>query len=137
MYECVCVCLSVCLSVYLSVSVCVHACVCVYACVSRMHAHMHTYIHTHTHMHIHMHTHIHAHTHTHTHTYTCVYVRHIAYLDFVCSLLFPPCRVIVDGSGSATVFNGPTPLLDVLYTGANHFIAGIVNASIFLHTHLY
>ena len=34
-------------------------------------------------------------------------------------------RIIIDGPGSTTVFNGPTPLLDALYTGANHFIAGM------------
>ena len=33
-------------------------------------------------------------------------------------------RIIVDGSGSATVFNGPTPLLDAMYTSANNLITG-------------
>ena len=33
-------------------------------------------------------------------------------------------RIIKDGSGSVSVFNGPTPLYDALYTKANNFIAG-------------
>ncbi len=34
-------------------------------------------------------------------------------------------RVIVDGPGSATVFNGPVPLLDAMYTATTNYIAGI------------
>jgi len=30
----------------------------------------------------------------------------------------------VDGPGSATIFNGPTPLLDAMYTSANNLITG-------------
>ena len=33
-------------------------------------------------------------------------------------------RIIYDGEGSDTVFNGPTPLYDALYTKANNFLAG-------------
>ena len=44
------------------------------------------------------------------------------------SLLLPPfChsyRVIRDGPGSAVVFNGPSPLLDAMYTSTSNYITG-------------
>ena len=42
----------------------------------------------------------------------------------LCLILF--YRIITDGPMSATVFNGPTPLYDALYTSANNFITGTV-----------
>ena len=33
-------------------------------------------------------------------------------------------RIIVDGPGSGTVFNGPVPLLDAMYTSASNYITG-------------
>ena len=42
--------------------------------------------------------------------------------DFAFILLH--CRIITDGPMSATVFNGPTPLYDALYTSASNFITG-------------
>ena len=36
-------------------------------------------------------------------------------------------RIIIDGSGSRTVFNGPTPLYDALYSKANSFITGKIS----------
>ena len=38
--------------------------------------------------------------------------------------LYLLCRVIVDGPGSAVVFNGPTPLLDAMYTSTANYITG-------------
>ena len=40
------------------------------------------------------------------------------------SILYHILRVIVDGTGSATVFNGPTPLLDAMYTSTSNLITG-------------
>lgn len=34
------------------------------------------------------------------------------------------CRIVVDGPGSETVFNGPVPLLDAMYTSATNYITG-------------
>ena len=44
--------------------------------------------------------------------------------DSLCLILF--YRIITDGPMSATVFNGPTPLYDALYTSASNFITGTV-----------
>ena len=33
-------------------------------------------------------------------------------------------RIIVDGPDSGTVFNGPIPLLDAMYTSATNYITG-------------
>jgi hypothetical protein len=33
-------------------------------------------------------------------------------------------RIIVDGPESGTVFNGPIPLLDAMYTSATNYITG-------------
>ena len=44
--------------------------------------------------------------------------------DTLCLILF--YRIITDGPMSATVFNGPTPLYDALYTSASNFITGTV-----------
>jgi hypothetical protein len=33
-------------------------------------------------------------------------------------------RLIIDGKGASTVFNGHTPLVDKLYTRSNHYISG-------------
>ena len=52
------------------------------------------------------------------HTYT-LYT--ITCTDYVYNDSF---RIIIDGSGSRTVFNGPTPLYDALYSKANNFITG-------------
>lgn len=38
--------------------------------------------------------------------------------------LLPNHLVIVDGPGSKTLFNGHTPLEDLMYTKANTFISG-------------
>ena len=34
-------------------------------------------------------------------------------------------RIIVDGPDSGTVFNGPIPLLDAMYTSATNYITGM------------
>lgn len=36
----------------------------------------------------------------------------------------PYFRVIIDGPGSGTVFNGHAPLRDELYTLTNHYVSG-------------
>lgn len=38
------------------------------------------------------------------------------------------CRIIVDGPESGTVFNGPVPLLDAMYTSATNYITGNLDA---------
>ena len=49
--------------------------------------------------------------------------------DMVCIIIWLCAildRIIVDGQGSATVFNGPTSLLDAMYTSATNYITGIL-----------
>jgi len=38
--------------------------------------------------------------------------------------LYSSYRVIRDGPGSAVVFNGPSPLLDAMYTSTSNYITG-------------
>ncbi len=38
------------------------------------------------------------------------------------------CRVIVDGDASGTVFNGPSPALDAMYTSTSNYITGQLHA---------
>ena len=47
-----------------------------------------------------------------------LYIMYIDYLYY---------RIIIDGSGSRTVFNGPIPLYDALYSKANNFITGKIS----------
>ena len=43
------------------------------------------------------------------------------------------CRIIVDGPESGTVFNGPIPLLDAMYSSATNYITGKINNSTEVH----
>jgi hypothetical protein len=46
-------------------------------------------------------------------TFTCIYLP--SYIYF---------RLVIDGPGSQTVFNGPIPMSDLLCTRANRYISG-------------